>query len=323
MSTLSFLAALPALLGAGGFALYALLRRGRQSDAVKAILESIAARTRQLPDLDARLDAKAVLRLVREHPELRQAIAPNDLIALQAANRKQLLETTVVAVVGAALVAFSMVLYFLTVRDESRRPRITGLTVTGLRQGKVTPLNTMDDVRVSWRHAGDSVPLKLEFNVVGSQVPGPTIDVQAADGSVTIAADRFSRLWPAPTLRETRNLAVVAQTPSEPFRFGPVLVRTGLNIVVVLERRHWRLSVYPKTANVAPPVDSEFDVKCAADAPQSAPVAERIVPRTLSVHVAGGRGTGTFQGSVRPSTLRCVYLGSYPEKLTKFQYLHD
>ena len=346
----SYLTGLPALLGLVGVSLYMLVVRHREPQTIADIMASIAERTRHLPQVDRRLSPEKVHDLLANNAEFRAAItAQDERIILEHLKRRHAGDSAAL-LLSCALIALSAVLYYLHLRHENelaerarreaheaelareaeqralaekRVTKIGDLRLSGLRDGQDVPVNTMDDIVLMWTHSGDEQDVLFRFELVpSSAAPPPEVRANAGAHRLVVPAHQFRPLWPDPTLAAQYQLSVVAQTREQTFRSPPIDVRVGLNVVGLYERADRSLTLYPKTADSTFPVSHEFKAMCFAEAPSSAPTADRIVPISLDVMVTGSKGRAAFPRDIEPAA-RCVYLGSYPRDLVKFTFLHD
>jgi hypothetical protein len=93
-SSPNYLAGLPALLGVVGVSIYLLVVRRHEPQTILGIMDSIAQRTRHLPQIDQRLSSEKIHALLATNPEFRAAISAQDeRIILEHLRRRHIGET--------------------------------------------------------------------------------------------------------------------------------------------------------------------------------------------------------------------------------------
>ena len=203
----------------------------------------------------------------------------------------------------------------------AHRLKISSVSLSGWsRSGETTMPNTVDDAQVLWSHAGTATDMMVSLIRVPDNHRVSLGPIDAADHRLVVPAAQLQRLWPRPQLSETYRVRVEFQSGNELLAFGPFDVRMALRLKYYLDDH--TVTVAAVCCPDGGVLAHDFEARVVAEpmhASPSTPPAVHVV-----IHAHGGKGSAVFPSTFDPdpASLKCVYLGTYPQSLVRYENLH-
>jgi hypothetical protein len=319
MTNLDFLSGLPAVLGIGGyFAFYLARSRGNASPILKTIVEIIRHKGIALPGIDARLTAKQVFQLIQDKPELRRSLDTKDYALLESVMQRDE-RANLMAIVGLMLaLLLSLAAYTYL---QTGKPKIVSASLLSAPTARTSNFtaNTIDDLKVEWVHSGENVPFTIR--IINSNAPEfrVTKQIMSAEHTLRVSAMEARILWPKPTL-DTKNQVRIEFSNDDGFKaFGPFEVEFALDLLYFLEGNKLTIASMDGQGTLVP---HSFEARCVVWPLRA--VAGQANPRSVVVRTSVGKAYDAFPVDMEPdpTSLKCVYIGSYPIDLVRYTNLH-
>ena len=314
MTQMDFLAALPAALGVGAYVAFHISRsRNSASPILAAIVGIIKKKGGALPELDERLSAAQVYRLIAKKPELRRSLEPKDYALLESIMKRDERAHlfAIVAMIISLLASLGAYAYL-----QSRHPAVVSASIASSESGGA---NTVDDLTVSWTHSGENGPFTVSAVDAGNAAMRVTKQVMLSDHALRLDAAELRPLWPHPVPGTPRSLRLEFSGEDGSKTFGPFDVAVAIELTYFLDGREVTVAVTDGQGQL---VQHPLEAKCLAW-PMSA-TDGTADPQTLSFASPTGKATASFADDFipDPSTLKCVYLGTHPTGLVRYRNLH-
>jgi hypothetical protein len=210
---------------------------------------------------------------------------------------------------------FAAGLIWLTARLVAR----TSIDAVQLQAADQQTANTLDDLLLTWRHAGDDRAVKVRLADALNGTRSPEMTVRSGQQKVVIPKSYVTSVWPQTSLDERLQANVEFYGDDFSQAFGPFEIAVALKILYFIEGG--QVSIYSMIGNQR--VSHNFDAKCVGwpirQLKQTA-----VEPESVSIKAERGGGKAAFPNGFipEPASVKCVYFGRYPPNLIKYENLN-
>ena len=318
MSPYTFLAALPALLGFGGFVLYQSLgahRYGREI--TQRIVDKLRRESTTAEAPDERLRASQVERLLRGNQELQKIVGQQDFQLLQQALRQQFVISLVVYVLAISFCGYSVYLFAqeATAKKELKLDHFSLSSVDPRSKGLPVDL---DQLQLSWVAAGEPEDVKAYLENVQSSLRTAPLIVPSAANKVLFAPDTYRGLLVNRDRGQSNQIRSVVQTKKAAFASDPVDLLVGITVMILVDS-DGLLDVAALIDNMRVPY-YDFDTKVVVPPRRSSAKYFSVGPQILyyfkKVHIPRPRALDW-------DSINAVYFGPDDPRIVRFQFVVD
>jgi hypothetical protein len=228
MGVLSFLSALPAVLGLTGFVIYFFLVRNRQGD---QITQSIIAKLRRdapaaLPPDAEKLSPTALERLILRDKDLEQKVNQDEFGLLRSSLKFQFILSLVVYCLCALFFLAGIYLFFFF------RPSVSSISVSSVDPAaKGLPVD-LDRLAVRWSSSGSPADLRVSLKNLDSGEETNKKNVSSKEGVVEFARDDYASILRDRRHNGSSRLLAIVRTPDAEFTSSETKLFVGTTIVV-------------------------------------------------------------------------------------------
>ena len=233
MSTLSFLAVLPAALAVTGFVIYRFLGAQKESSRITSqivvkLRADMPERSSQLANLPAR---ELSLELKRDH-QLRQSVGEKNFELLQLVLQQEHKQSLVVYGICALLFVVGMIA-FLYVQT---RPQ--PLTINGWHLESVDPQAKglavdLDDVRLSWKATGPTEDVSVLLENIQTGRRTDSLKVSSSTGSLVFQRNALAPLLAERQFKRQNRVRVVMRTSAGDVLSTEFPLHVGMHVLAL------------------------------------------------------------------------------------------
>jgi hypothetical protein len=229
MGALSFLSALPAVLGLTGFVIYFFLARNRQGD---QITQDIIAKLRRdapasLPAEPEKLTPAALERLLLRDKDLQQNVNQDEFGLLRSSIRFQFVLSLVVYTLCSLVFLAGIFLYFFF------RPSVSSISVGSLDPASQGIPVDLDRLGVRWSYSGSPTELRVFLKNVDSGDETDPKKVASTEGKVEFSPDDYTGLLHDRKHNGSSRMLVVVRTSDSEFASPEFKLLVGTRITIV------------------------------------------------------------------------------------------
>ena len=315
MSTTTFLASLPAILGITGFAIYQLLGRSRRGDEItRTIVDKLRERSpREFGTLPDKLTPKELAARIAEDQRLRATVDDQDFQLLRSALSQQFVLSLVVYLLCGLLFAVgAMVFAYVTLRPTPVALSSVSLTDVS-KEAAGLPVD-LDELRATWASSGEPEDVRVYLENTETGRRSSEVTVRSSDGSATMTQAQYQ-----PVLSDRRHLGkntvrVVVQTGREAFFSKATDVFVGTKISVV---------GFPEKVKIMGRIDNEPIAGYDFEAKVLFYLRHPAEPTTLGGFIRYGQNDFPlpFPDRIDWATLRLYYMGPDDYRIVRPEYV--
>lgn len=168
---------------------------------------------------------------------------------------------------------------------------------------------------VGWSHKGRDVSLKLRLQDAVSGKRSGEVQITSAADKAVIPNDIATTLLKNADLDSKIYVNVEIYGDVFTKSFGPFLILPALKIFYFLDKNEAR--IYSVVGNTR--VNHNFEARCVAWPTKASK--NPLEPKSITIFAINGGGSGRYPSDFhpQPETMKCVYIGSYPMSLVKYE----
>lgn len=205
---------------------------------------------------------------------------------------------------------------------QTTKPKIISMSISASNANSAasnsTP-NTIDDLIVNWAHSGENKGFTVKAMSANKPEAVVSKQVMAGDHVVRLTSKEMSTLWPNPRLGESTPIRIEFSDDSGTIGFGPFEVLTAIELLYFAEGSKITVASMNGQGTL---VSHTFEARCVAW-PKKAKNS-KAEPSALILMTTNGKATASFPRDfdIDPISLKCVYIGTYPQGLMRYTNLH-
>lgn len=312
-----YLALLPAILSFTGFVIYLLLRKKNEtSPIVKIILETIKSKSENLPELDKRLGARQVFKIINKHEEFRKRLSKNDydllLYAIRAENRRKVLY----GIITFFILGISIFAYF-KLEQYQNRLSFADLIIYGHFNNReyFTP-TTKDDLVLKWDYEGENEEVEMSITSITENKKVDGFRFYAKDKKIIIRNQDLQELWGCPGLRDVFQIRVSIQTDKDIYTFGPFDIKTALTVIYYFQKVSNKIEIATQTMNCGL-LTVDYDITIVAWSKNELRI------ESLDLNIKDGKAEGQFPEDfeIDKASIKIGYYGKYSDSIVRIEEL--
>jgi hypothetical protein len=315
MTTLSFLASLPAVLGITGFVIYQFLGRSQKGDKItQSIVEKLRQRSPQsLSQLPNKLTPKELAARIAEDQKLRSQVDQQDFELLRSALHQQFILSLIVYLLCALLfLVGSSVFAYVTLRPKPLSIGDIHLNSTVAEAEGISV--DLDDLRATWAASGEPEEVKVFLQNIETGQRSKEITLRSSDAAVTLSRSDYQRILADRTHLGKNRIRVVLQGSNQSFQSAPFDLLVGTKISVV---------GFPEKIKIMARIDNEPIPNCDFEAKVLFHLRKPIEPMTVGgfIHYGQNDFPLQFPDRIDWATVRLYYMGPDDHRIVRPEYL--
>ena len=235
MKPFTFLAALPAVLGFGGFVLYELLGTHRAGDEItRRIIEKLRQQAPNSIEKDQRLTSSQVERLLVGDQNLQELIGKQDFLLLQQALRQQFITSLTVYSLAVVFCGLSVGL-FVRHAEAKKQLQIDHWSVASMDPASDGLPVDLDPLQISWQSTGEPEDVSVYLENVQTSGRTDAMIAPSSTNTVRFVPDSYHKILQNRQLGQTNRIRAVMQAREAVFASNPIELPVGITILTVVD----------------------------------------------------------------------------------------